>query len=498
MQPKQYDGMDCLTDCLLSVVYWLKGDFTKAFQNAWNFHYEMEDRKKIYNRIYLSDNVLINVERLYGIRIVEHVNLTTEHAEQLIKEELSKNKPVVVRCLATWCYWGLGYKKGGQGQHAYIIVKKHRKYYHCMDALPEILTELKVPKEEFQKGLISIFTYETVPTIKEEPKNWKEVLKESVSDPISGKCSIRFAEMNTFIDDFSKVDFAKILNEEEYYWDTKIFRTIKHLKGTRDLYYIFFEWATREQADQLKEWYQKFEELKTEWNIIQSLVIKAGRVPKSVLRIQELIVNHLRIVSQIEQEFAQDFFGKLDSESNEIPKPRIPDRESEVYEIVNVKQYYNSDDMFTKNDGLNYQIPFPLGYIFKDKNMQFDFPIEDEYTTVLTSGEEISIKPRNYIAFAFAGYAIWGTQEVHFDLIYEDGTEEQANLIVNDWRSDPDPTVVTIWSSECKVKDSGEKFMVSVSGYRYEIKKTDSKICKVRLPMCDKLFLYAVTFIAKE
>jgi hypothetical protein len=182
--PIKYDNAyNCVDNLVVAIAKWWNKEYALMSAEAWEFSYKPI---KLDNSETIGNNVTLNERSNYDY-LLEYHGIKTTYIEakdylevlEVIKSELSQNRPVVIYMDTYWCHWYSELYKELHRPHFCLVTDMDDKGLFISDIQMANKGAI-LPIDEFMKGFRSYVTFLKV-DIDTKEIGWKEMLEKGNS-----------------------------------------------------------------------------------------------------------------------------------------------------------------------------------------------------------------------------------------------------------------------------------------------------------------------------
>lgn len=516
---KHDEFYDCLENLVLAVAKLWKKDYQLMSADVWDFSYKTSEQDNMLSLGQsVSNNAISNYDNLakyHGIsmKFVE----TSDYLEGLdvIKNELSNNRPVAIYMDTFWCNW---YK---------VLYKKlHRPHYCLVIGIDTETNDLYIvdsqmaneetilPIKEFIHGFEAYITFSNEDV---DIKNfdWKVLLQNSLkkNKNIENLVNI-FEEMRKFaVDISSKLDLQnEIIGLEKFPFKAKIFQELFTLGKRRKQYSRMLAYIGKlYDIKELDAFSSRMKLAGDRWSSIFGLLCKAYYMNNDI-KIINKIASKIEEAANDEENIADNLLEFCKYGNNNLCNTSIEhiNNKMDIYCFLNLSSHMNNQGFSNSllptcsaqlsDDGRYFLADnLPTDKIWNIANMKFSFPtiFNNSYDNISCMGQIINVDQAMYNYIMLLGCSELGDYREHINIKYLDGFIERIPIEFTAWiKPQPSYGEIIAWTGSRAVRTENEvevsSFAVHLYAKNYQLKH-DGKVECIELPTCPNIHIFAIS-----
>jgi hypothetical protein len=510
--PTDCAGLDCVDGLVISVAEWLHRKYKLVFAEAWNFQFadEIEEYPHtIGGRLFIPN--VVDQEILKACCGIEVNYNKINNAEQLIsilKEEVSKQRPVIIIYDMFWCPWSNAFQKNHKPDHASLVIGYNESGLNCIDYSPRCEGSI-LPYEYLNKSIKAFYTINIQQTIANDNFDWHEIVNKSISSINNYDTFNTIRNFGTYI----KESFDPIKEMNRYGIDkfdsNPLSWQIGRISESRRLFASTLRYLhERYNINQLLLLAEKLEAAVPMWSTIISLIIKS--CISSNLNLLERISKKIYEVA----DFEETIFKCLEAVNKDplyeldLFSDYTPNISSLSLQYVNLTKYCNCRAFESGQDPAI--LPDFTGdgaFILKDElvckeevgvdNLKFKLTnlLTDSCDNILCKGQTIEIENGKFKKIMFLGCSTLGSYSGDVKVNYANGSFESIKIDLSDCY----PYSVAfeqkvIWGGNCSIdyKKRTKGFGCQLYAESYDLNYLND-IKSITLPLCPNMHIFAIS-----
>lgn len=519
-------GYNCYEDSVATVASWWGRDHQMMFADAWNFYFSHIDSEfsiRLGDKIEIKESDQLKyLEQYHGIKSIFYSNITAEDAIDIVKMELSANRPILLLIDVFFCPWDLNYQKS-HDTHCILItgLDDYNSKFYCTDG---IYTKQNVHLyiELFMQGYRGCFTFELI-------DNYNNIdgrkYIESVFLNLQGdsKNLNTFESIRKFANEMEKkLDFKVEMEGYMYFEQTPIFLNIRKIsRGRKKFSSVLKYLGELYKIEDLLILSEKMSLLGSKWSIVEGMITK-GYITSNLAKILCSIVHKIRELADYEEDVANSLAAlskKWNEKQGYLTDFHLMNDLQEYYlnkeiEYIELRNYMNNNGFgsslsikCTANlTGTGYYFltkGLPEEKVWQIEEMKFNFPdlCDGINDNIACKGENIKISAGNYHSIMLLGCAEDGDFNDSIIVEYADGKFEEVSIKFSDWAGRPLFNETVAWQGQVAKKDGNavqlfDKFKPRLFAKAY-ILKHDGISISIRLPDCPNIHIFAISLCKK-
>lgn len=519
---KPVHELDCFGDIIASVALWWGRGYKLGYIGSWGFSYE---ECKSNSRDFVlgkrigpgSEDLLLNLERYHGIKIIRHETKTIEEIFPIAIKELERNRPLGIYLDSFWNPWDQFYQKA-HNAHVCLIVGYDEKSmnFNCID--PYFQKEgLYLPFEHFRCGCGPCFTFSIV-NDKEHTHNWKEIIEGQVkrSQGESNSYNTYYA-MKHFADDLSLLtDLKNETRGYDSYEKSPLLLNINRIYFNRMTFSHSLQYlASANKIEALLDASKMMGQYQAKWSVIYYGLIKAcylqnsaellKRISTYIYEVADKEKEFIDILSKIVNDNTNSLFSYYDSSKVIINgKQKLDD-----IVFIDIRKLFNNNAFADSlSDDCTADLNVAGTYFISDKStmeeiwtideMKFQFPIlcNGKNDNLVCKGQMINIPKGCYDTIMLLGCADWGDHMDKIVIKYDSGIEEEIPLKFSGYTK-PIFGECIAWTGHCAYRAENSVAMYPVPVHLYAQKiilKHRGIMTGLCLPYCSNIHIFSISF----
>lgn len=525
IKPFHDEAYGCLDDVVVTIMKWLGRRHEMMFCDAWNFFYApkaTDSNIPLGKRIDLGDvdfGKHYMLEKYHGVKVIKHKHTPASETLELIKNELSSGRPVILRINLHYCIWtSVETIVRNNPSHAIVVTgyDLHERLLYCLDPfMNDQINILPLPVfiEACNEGCLPV-TYictgdETFDV------RWQDVIKDAVF-LLCGNNGGQNA-FESMLELAEEIEISLNLKSEmpgyaNYLYSPLIISLVKIYRGRLKFSKALDFLLTQNAPPILADFKQKLEMSAMKWNAVKTLILKMCYLDDYSIFTYKA-ANKIREASAFEKQLADDLLSLSLSQSFcssfSVSDFNGPDEIKEIIQI-DLKKHLNSKNFgkrvlekFTVVEGDHKNCLFvedlPSGDQWKVGNIKFNFLGNSDltYDNIICDGQKIDCPTDRYDSVMFLGASEQGDffEEAVFE--FTDGYFEKTTLNFSNIHKHNPSFGESVACKLKLVKFQGE-VPVYVPGTlhlyakSYKIKHS-GELCSIKLPECMNIHIFAIS-----
>lgn len=515
---ERIDGYSCVDRVIHGIAVWLGKDYEMMFAESWGFKYSRDKNNGLVSSG-LSDNTGMKytlLKEYHGIEISEHMGKCTEYELELIKKEISNNKPVIIEVDNYWCPWNFQSYKRYNLLHWLIVIgfDYETQELICIDA--ELAKGGKrLDKEHFLKASNGYLLLNYGNPKKEICI--ESILKNAIDRLVNEEKGINiFKQLEELSEDVKlSLDIDKeVLNHESNPIAANLFQKLYQISCGRKHFALTLKYIDeKKNIPEILPIISMLNLASDNWSSIFGMLAKAYYV-KDRKKIINKIASKISEVANLEKQIVISIkkILKGDNNLNLISEEKYDNYSDEIdqYSFIDLTNYLNGKGVCI-DGGTKFEAELsnpnryiilksiPQNGILSVENMKFDINnmAFNNLDNIFCNGQEIDINKENCKCIMFLACSEFSSYTEEVKVIYENDISETLKLKVTSWLSNKPVYDEVVALSGSGAVNSGDKvnvypFQVSLFAKCYSLKR-QGKIKKIIMPNCLNIHIFSIT-----
>lgn len=501
IEPIHTVGFNCLENCLISILNWKSVEYEKAFVDSWKFPFlHGSDSTLLGKRFKLTPlkNCLDKYTVYCGVRLNQLDSYSIGDPYYIIKNELSKNMPLILFTDLFYCPWCKEYHKY-HNDHLCAITGMDEDNIYCMDTAP-IERNAVIPKNEFTDRFHSLITMSfdgKMKSFSSVKSNLKKCVKNS---NLSSKKKNIFSLMRECSENFKNINIEKETEGCLDIWNVPIFDAIIKTYGSRYQLKKFIEYLHKYYNDDiLTYFYEQFSDITAQWAEIKSMLSKLiiGKQSNLIPRISSKIME----AADMEESTAEDMHNYVKGRNINISRHSVGPVIENNYEFVDLSIIFNNkgfegkDACFSRSGQYFFAKGLPDAAVLTADGMEFKFSptSESKYDNISCKGQTVKLPQGTFSKIMLLYCAEWGSFIENIIVNYTDNTYETVELAASDWYGEPEFQDTVAWTGDVTADTPGFTEKGSIYARTLNINANKKTADSIVLPDCANIHIFSIT-----
>lgn len=270
-------GLDCLQNCVTTILGVYTDCYPMCFCQSWNFTYQKTHTDVLGKRISNGGlNIVPNAKRLFGAMVEQDSDDHFDRFCERLEECVRLHRMPMLFLDSFFCPWYPVYRKLHREHYCIVTGLTEEGDYLCLDPILG-KSDAVLLKTELQ----NCFDHFIVVTLPEQTAAncsipfLYDLVIEGVGQYIKTDCA---QQIKTFAADFyESFDYGKEFRDlETYFFDVELFKQLTYIAGGRELYAEYLRFLADRHPDPALACYaRRLEEIASRWHVIKGMLTKS-------------------------------------------------------------------------------------------------------------------------------------------------------------------------------------------------------------------------------
>lgn len=507
--------MYCLECAVTTINRSLQKDHEMIFSKMWNFNFDYQKAQEIgkageaISSACSNEKILDLAEEYYGLHFEYKETYSASAFVKVVISELMEGRATFSIIDKQHIPWMKNQNQMDYGLPLIIGIEDGNLI--CLDVHTAHGKKLKLKVQDMlakDESYIRYYIYRSVGKGKEciSCDEFREHVKDNMEEKKAMLQNIR--QLADFVRE--QLDLQKewsdqnIQNVDDLYNVPFIFKLADAVRS-RKLIYTMLKYIYKRTSDSEAFFLSiHFNEISQKWESIYSTLYRymiMGRSLKDEQR--EKLADTILSIHELEQELIEVVCTGKYKKSNVgiLEEDKLEECQGADYYFVDLQEIMNNRAISYTEDnsegadltGRNESFYFTEEpALIQNKYMQFQLsPKTSEWDNIVCDGQTIEVPKQKFKRVMFLGCTEWGEGGGWLKVIYKNGEEEIAYLVISDWYADSVTNGTKMFTAKIHSQIVGKRER-SAYGFSFKL-KDDVEIEKIQLPRCKNMHIMAIS-----